>query len=58
MNLDSIPDWVAWLAQDADGALWGYEVEPNMQHNGWYETKWGELCDWAKRSRRQTGRRP
>ena len=23
MSLDSIPDWVAWLAQDVDGALWG-----------------------------------
>ena len=43
MNLDKLPDWVVWFAQDADGAWWGYEVEPNKQHNGWYENEVGRI---------------
>jgi hypothetical protein len=34
-------DWVAWLAQDADGSWWGYEVEPLQYHCGWYENEAG-----------------
>lgn len=43
-----IPAWVQWLAQDEDGAWWGYEATPNQQHNGWYENEVGrivKLCD-------------
>ena len=36
-----LPDWVAWLAQDADGSWWGYEVEPLQYHRGWYENELG-----------------
>lgn len=36
-----LPEWVAWLAQDADGTWWGYEATPNEQHNGWYENEIG-----------------
>jgi len=36
-----LPHWVKWLAQDADGAWWGYEVEPLQQHRGWYENEVG-----------------
>jgi hypothetical protein len=36
-----LPDWVAWIAQDADGAWWGYEVEPLQHDNGWYENEVG-----------------
>ena len=36
-----IPDWVRWLAQDADGSWWGYEVEPHQHHQGWYENEVG-----------------
>lgn len=36
-----IPDWVHYLAQDADGTWWGYEVEPLQYHNGWYENELG-----------------
>ena len=43
INPDKAPDWVAWIAQDADGACWGYEVEPNKQHNGWYENEVGRI---------------
>ena len=37
----TLPDWVNWLAQDADGAWWGYEVEPLQFHRGWYENEVG-----------------
>ena len=37
----TLPDWVCWLAQDADGTWWGFEVEPNASHQGWYENEWG-----------------
>jgi len=23
--------------------LWGYEAEPNQQHNGWYENEVGRI---------------
>ncbi|MBI1422861.1 MAG: hypothetical protein GC149_05280 [Gammaproteobacteria bacterium] len=36
-----LPGWVRWLAQDADGAWWGFEVEPNQSHQGWYENELG-----------------
>lgn len=35
------PAWVRWVAQDADGAWWGYSVEPLMAHSGWYENEVG-----------------
>lgn len=37
----TIPDWVNWLAQDADGSWWGFEVEPNLSHQSWYENELG-----------------
>ena len=43
MNLDKAPEWARWLAQDADGAWWAYEAEPNQQHNGWYENEVGRI---------------
>lgn len=36
-----VPSWVAWLAQDADGAWWGFEHEPNRHDSGWYENEVG-----------------
>jgi hypothetical protein len=36
-----LPDWVCWIAQDADGAWWGYQVEPNLSHKSWYENEVG-----------------
>ena len=36
-----LPEWVRWLAQDADGTWWGYEVEPLQHHQGWYENELG-----------------
>lgn len=36
-----LPAWAAWLAQDADGAWWCFEVEPNQHDTGWYENEVG-----------------
>lgn len=45
MCFSKMPEWVCWLAQDADGAWWGYQVEPNQSHNGWYENEVGlSIC--------------
>ncbi len=38
----SIPEWVYWIAQDADGVWWGYQVEPNQSHHSWYENEVGK----------------
>ena len=40
-SFKQIPDWVCWIAQDADGVWWGYQVEPNLSHRGWYENEVG-----------------
>jgi hypothetical protein len=42
MDFKAIPDWVNWLAQDADGTWWGYEVEPLQHFSGWYENEVGQ----------------
>ncbi|MBE9559460.1 MAG: hypothetical protein IMF15_01660 [Proteobacteria bacterium] len=42
MKGDEIPEWVCWVAQDADGVWWGYQVEPNQSHSGWYENEVGD----------------
>jgi hypothetical protein len=42
MKLTEMPEWVCWLAQDADGVWWGYQAEPNQSHNGWYENEVGD----------------
>jgi hypothetical protein len=44
MQFDKVPAWVRWLAQDADGAWWGYEAEPNQQDYGWYENEVGRIA--------------
>ena len=41
--LGNLPEWVAWIAQDADGAWWAYEAEPNKQDRGWYENEVGRI---------------
>lgn len=38
---NKLPEWVKWKAQDADGAWWGYSVEPLEFNNGWYENEVG-----------------
>ncbi len=44
----SLPDWVKWKAQDADGAWWGYSVEPLEFSNGWYENEVGQRIKLAQ----------
>lgn len=36
-----LPLWVKWLAQDEDGAWWGYSDEPLEYSRGWYENEVG-----------------
>jgi len=38
----TLPGWVRWLAQDEDGAWWGYSVEPQQFSRGWYENELGQ----------------
>ena len=40
-NSTKLPNWVKWKAQDADGAWWGYSVEPLEFSDGWYENEIG-----------------
>jgi hypothetical protein len=42
------PSWVHWIAQDLNGHWWGYEAEPNMSHDGWYENEVGQYCFLGK----------
>lgn len=43
-----IPDWAEWVAQDADGAWWAYEAEPNQHEIGWYENEVGRIARLGK----------
>ena len=43
-----LPDWVSWVAQDRDGAWWGYSVEPLRNDNGWYENEAGRYIKLGK----------
>jgi hypothetical protein len=43
-----IPEWVNWLAQDADGTWWGFEAEPHPHHAGWYENEIGRCVRLQK----------
>jgi len=35
------PRWVRWIAQDRNGAWWGFEHEPNEGAVSWYENEVG-----------------
>jgi len=47
-KLESTPEWAHWIAQDADGAWWAYEAEPNQQDTGWYENEVGRIAPLGK----------
>lgn len=34
-NLDDLPGWVTWIAQDEDGEWCGYEEEPAQAYRCW-----------------------
>jgi len=36
-----VPDWVNFIAQDKNGAWWGFEVEPLTASDFWYENEVG-----------------
>lgn len=38
----ALSSWEKWVAQDADGTGWTYEIEPLKFHNGWYENEVGQ----------------
>ena len=38
----AIPERLQWIAQDSDGAWWGYTAEPHRHDSGWYENEVGE----------------
>ncbi len=45
MHFNEFPEWVCWVAQDADGSWWGFQVEPNQSHQSWYENEVGlSIC--------------
>jgi len=45
MRFNEFPEWVCWVAQDADGSWWGFQVEPNQSHQSWYENEVGlSIC--------------
>ncbi len=48
VEFNEIPDWVCWIAQDADGVWWGYQVEPNLSHQSWYENEVGRCVCLGK----------
>jgi hypothetical protein len=48
VDCSEIPAWVCWIAQDADGTWWGYEVEPNLSHVSWYENEVGKSVRLGK----------
>jgi len=61
IEFNEIPDWVCWIAQDSDGIWWGYQVEPNLSHQSWYENEVGnsvrlgegtQKCDWVSTLKR------
>lgn len=44
----TLPPWARWLAQDADGAWWAYEHEPNEGAVSWYENEVGDAIRVTK----------
>lgn len=43
----TLPEWVCWIAQDRDGAWWGYAYEPLAADTGWYENEVGRSIKLA-----------
>lgn len=44
----NLPEWVEYIAQDADGQWWAYETEPNLSHLSWYENEVGQILKLEK----------
>lgn len=41
-GFENIPAWARWIAQDANGAWWAFEHEPNEGAKSWYENEVGK----------------
>lgn len=41
VDLEALPIWTRWIAQDANGAWWAFEHEPNEGETSWYENEVG-----------------
>lgn len=41
-EMHTVPGWVSWVAQDANGHWWGYSAEPHQHAQGWYENEVGD----------------
>lgn len=37
-----LPPGIRWIAQDSNGAWWGYTDEPHRNDFGWYENEVGD----------------
>lgn len=48
--LQTAPKWVHWLAQDRNGAWWGFEQEPNEGAYSWYENEVGRYIKLSQDS--------
>jgi len=48
MNENTAPEWVRWIAQDRNGAWWGFEHEPNEAQTHWYENEVGRYVKLAQ----------
>ena len=44
-SLQQLPPWVRWIAQDRNGAWWGFEHEPNEGAVSWYENEVGRYLE-------------
>lgn len=38
------PHWACWTGQDANGAIWAFEAEPNEGDKVWYENEVGRYA--------------
>lgn len=48
IDIEKIPDWVNWVAQDENGSWWGFNVEPLEHSSGWYENEVGKYISLQK----------
>jgi len=48
IDFNEFSEWVCWIAQDADGIWWGYQVEPNLSRQSWYENEVGRSVRLGK----------
>lgn len=47
-DFSQIPSWVRWITQEANGAVWVYEHEPNRSDVAWYENEVGRYQKWVQ----------